>query len=95
MQISSVSTLLFVLLAYKYCQGEPFKTSDGSIIWEPLPSLGSFNVDPDQYKNDGNRPATLADLSSGWVDFIQPNGFPVGKLRMLLSFLTGKLKIFY
>ena len=93
MQIILVSILLLVLLSYNSCQGVPSKTSDGLIIWDPLPSLGSFNVDPDQYKNDGNRPATLADLSSGWVDFIQPKGFPLGKLGIVLSFLTGILKI--
>ena len=73
-------TVLLVVLSHNSCYGVPSKNPDGTIIWDPLPSLGSFVVDPDQYKNDGNRLATLADMSRGWVDFIQPKGFPIGKL---------------
>ena len=68
-----------------HCLGLPSKSPNGSIMWEPLPSLGEFVVDPDLYKTDGNRPATLADMSRGWVNVLQPNGFPIGTVEVSRS----------
>ena len=74
-----LSIALLVLIPYKTCEGEPSTGPDGVIIWDPLPTLGSFVVEPDQYQTDGDRPDTLASMSTGWLDFIQPHGFPLGK----------------
>ena len=51
----------------------------GNIQFDPLPDLGEFKADADGYKSDGSRPGILGDMARGWVDFVQPNGFPTGK----------------
>ena len=53
---------------------------DGEIDWDPLPEMGEFKSDADAYKTDNMRPRMLADMARGWVDFVQPQGFPIGKL---------------
>ncbi len=78
MKLATLS-LFMLVTCYNTCQGLPSKSPNGSIIWEPLPSLGEFVVEPDLYKTDGNRPATLADMCRGFVNFLQPSGFPIGK----------------
>ena len=53
--------------------------SEGNIQFDPLPDLGEFKADADGYKSDGSRPGMLGDMARGWVDFVQPSGFPTGK----------------
>ncbi|XP_072044003.1 prominin-1-A-like [Amphiura filiformis] len=91
MKVTSLSlSLLLCVVSYQTCQGVPSKSPNGSITWDPLPSLGSFVVEPDQYKTDGNRPATLANMASGWVDIVQPQGFPIDYAVHLIEMIKGE-----